>query len=96
MNETTYGQLWADLARAEGHVSKVPSNLPDGPTSKTADTIERILSVMSESEMTSKEIANKMGWKSDGARYYLTRAVRIGYIVKTGLARKTLYRKVTP
>ncbi len=93
--EATLGQQMLQHERRNGHVPKLPGDVK-GPTSKTADMIGIMLAVMGESPMTTRQMANVLGWRTDSTRYYAQQAVRRKQIVMMGRSHDTTYRKVTP
>ena len=78
-----------------GHKPKLPGDVRIS-TSNAVDMIDKMLAAMGESDMTTREIANELRWRTDSTRYYAREAVRRGQIVMMGRGHNTTYRKVTP
>ena len=93
--EAMLGQQMLQHERRNGHMPKLPGALK-GPTSKATDMIDIMLGAMGDSAMTTRQMANVLGWRTDSTRYYAREAVRRKQIVMMGRGHDTKYRKVTP
>jgi hypothetical protein len=88
--EEAWGKLVLAHEQRNGHVPKLPGSVQ--PLTNVVDTL---VDVMGATAMTTRQIADVLGWTIEKSHYYAQRAVMTNRITRTGCGKSVTYQKAT-